>query len=162
MLRQHFGKDLEDLYVTMKQMLSFWQLGIAAWIHHSDPVPRDTEEQAVLLFEVKTQYCEWSLEYWMILTWDSQLPQCRMWSLIVIVISKEWGRGTQPTLKAEVPKFCLCHLKASLTVFKGWRSTSSLNQRQKINFCLQLSSEKSTKCLSNSGDTVLNPRIDIL
>ena len=147
MSRQHFSKDLEDLYVTMRQMLSFWQLGIASWIHHSDPVPRNTGEQTVLLFEVKTQYYEWSLGCWVVLTWDSQLSQCCMWSLIVIVISKEWGRGTQPVPKAEVPKFCLCRLKASF---------------DSVNFCLQLISEKWTKCLQNSGDTVLNPRIDIL
>ena len=131
MSRQHFDKDLEDLYVTMRQMLSFWQLGIAPWIHHSDPVPRDTEEQTVLLFEVKTQYYEWSLECWVALTWDSRLPQCRMWSLIVIVISKEWGRGTQPVPMVEVPKFCLCRLKASF---------DSL-QRMKINFFIDSKTE---------------------
>ena len=131
MSRQHFDKDLEDLYITMRQMLSFWQLGIAPWIHHSDPVPRDTEEQTVLLFEVKTQYYEWSLECWVALTWDSRLPQCRMWSLIVIVISKEWGRGTQPVPMVEVPKFCLCRLKASF---------DSL-QRMKINFFIDSKTE---------------------
>lgn len=131
MSRQHFDKDLEDLYVTMRQMLSFWQLGIAPWIHHSDPVPRDTEEQTVLLFEVKTQYYEWSLECWVALTWDSRLPQCQMWSLIVIVISKELGRGTQPVATVEVPKFCLCRLKASF---------DSL-QRMKINFFIDSKTE---------------------
>lgn len=162
MSRQHFGKDLEDLYVIMRQMLSFWQLCIAAWIHHSDPVPRDTEEQTVLLFEVKTQYYEWSLECWVALTWDSRLPQCCIWSLIVLVISKEWGRGTQAVPKQRLQSSASVVWKHPLTVFKGWRSTSSLIQRQKINFCLQISSEKSTKYLQNSGDTFLNPRIDIL